>query len=277
MQKRMILYCKKYFNSSYDISYSGYRDWLASLDLKATSKKSISTSIAKFLYTYELIDYSEYVRVRDLFKARVEPWSNKVLSDKEIASFFNGIMSMNTDKFFILRNLTLFNVMLITGMRIGQVLELTTNDISFSDEYITMQVQTSKKNDTDTLYQGTYILNIPNAAGYKQINLRKLLEIYLSLRTKHVQGGSAYIFCTAAGKPINSEAIRNLCRSFDFGKRITPHRFRHTAISDVALRHDLTKAAILANHTSIETTKRYVQTSTEVLDVYRRSTVDYIK
>ena len=275
MIKRMTLYWKKYLSSNYDISYAGLRDWLAGLELKASSKKSISISIAKFMYTYEMIDYTEYIRIRGLFKSKVESWSDKAMSDEEIVLVFNTIMSFKIDRFYIIRDMTLFMLLFITGMRIGQLLEIGCDDIIFDEDYTIVKIPTSKKDDTKSLYQSTYTLTIPNDAGFKQINLRKLLEIYLHLRSSRVPKHSIRFLCTLGGKEINAENVRSLCRNIDSTKRITPHRFRHTAISYAAVNAGITKAAILANHSSIETTKRYVQsTMGDISDVFRTTTVD---
>ena len=96
--------------------------------------------MAKMMYVYELITKDEYKRIQDSFKARVPNWSKKVLSDDELIEFFNIIISMKIDKFYVLRNLMLFVLLLITGMRIGQALELTIDDIELTDKYIILNI-----------------------------------------------------------------------------------------------------------------------------------------
>lgn len=274
-RKRLGIYWSKYIHSQYDISYSGLRDWLIDIPLSNSSKKSISGCMAKMMYVYELITKDEYKRIQDSFKARVPNWSKKVLSDDELIEFFNIIISMKIDKFYVLRNLTLFVLLLITGMRIGQALELTIDDIELTDKYIILNIPTSKKNDTQSNYSEYFTLHIPNTSGYKQINIRNLIEVYLNLRSNLITDGNTFL-CTKSGNSIHPENIRNLCRSIKTKTRITPHRFRHTAISNVALNYGITKAAILANHTNINTTKRYVQSvEGDISDVFRKSEVDY--
>lgn len=274
-RKRLGIYWSKYIHSQYDISYSGLRDWLIEIPLNNSSKKSISGSIAKMMYIYELLSKDEYNRIQGSFKSKVPNWSKKVLSDDDLIEFFNIIISMKIDKFYILRNLTLFVLLLITGMRISQALELTMDDIKLTDKYIILNIPTSKKNDTQSNYNEYFTLHVPNTSGYKQINIRNLIEVYLNLRSSYTKKGNIFL-CTKAGKSVHPEAIRNLCRSIDTKTRITPHRFRHTAISNVALNYGITKAAILANHTNINTTKRYVQSvEGDISDVFRQSEVDY--
>lgn len=274
-RKQLGIYWSKFIDSEYDVSYSGLRDWLIELKLSSSSKKSIAGSLARMMYTYELLSKDEYDRLRHSFKAKSNSWSEKVLSDEELIEFFNLLITMKIDKFYILRNLTLFMLLLITGMRIGQVLELSMNDIELSKDYIRLRIHTSKKNDTDSRYQDSYSLSVPNTAGYKQINLRNLIEVYLEARSKVICHEAEAFLCTKGGNHIEAENIRNLCRGMKTKTRITPHRFRHTAISNVALNHGITKAAILANHSSIETTKRYIKpTEEDMSDVFRKSEVD---
>lgn len=275
-RKQLGIYWNKFIASDYSVSYSGLRDWLISINLSSSSKKSISGSLARMMYTYELISKDEYDRLRHSFKAKSNSWSEKVLSDADLVEFFNLLITMKIDKFYILRNLTLFMLLLITGMRIGQALDLTIEDVSLTNEYIKLTIRTAKKNDTNTRYQNDYTLSIPNTSGYKQINLRNLIEVYLDLRSKTVPKDTTVFLCTKGGNTIDAENIRNLCRGMKTTTRITPHRFRHTAISNVALNHGITKAAILANHSSIETTKRYIKpTEEDMSDVFRKSEVDY--
>ena len=95
------------------------------------------------------------------------------------------------------------------------------------------------------------------------------------MRSKTVTDEATALLCTKGGNTIDAENIRNLCRGMKTTTRITPHRFRHTAISNVALNHGITKAAILANHSSIETTKRYIKpTEEDMSNVFRKSEVD---
>ena len=274
-RKQLGIYWNKFIESSHSVSYSGLRDWLIDIKLSSSSKKSISGSLARMMYTYELLSKDEYDRLRHSFKARSNSWSEKVLSDADLVEFFNLLITMKIDKFYILRNLTLFMLLLITGMRISQALELEMEDITLTDEYIKLTVNTSKKNDTSTRYQSDYRLSIPNTSGYKQINLRNLIEVYLTLRAKTVTQEATAFLCTKGGNTIEAENIRNLCRGMKTTTRVTPHRFRHTAISNAALKHGIAKAAILANHSSIETTKRYIKpTEEDMSDVFRKSEVD---
>lgn len=276
-RKRLSIYWNKYIYSQYDISYSGLRDWLINIPLNSSSKKSISGSIAKMMYVYEMLSKDEYNRIQGSFKAKVPNWSKKVLTDEDLIEFFNLIITMKVNRFYILRNLTLFVLLLITGMRISQALELTIEDIELTDKYIILNIPTSKKNDTQSNYNEYFTLHVPNTSGYKQINIRNLIEIYLDLRSTFTMNGNIFL-CTKSGEHIHPEAIRNLCRSLDTKTRITPHRFRHTAISNVAINYGITKAAILANHTNINTTKRYVQSvEGDISDVFRQSEMDYDK
>ena len=84
------------------------------------------------------------------------------------------------------------------------------------------------------------------------------------MRSKTVPKDTTVFLCTKGGNTIDAENIRNLCRGMKTTTRITPHRFRHTAISNVALNHGITKAAILANHSSIETTHKYMVADLEI-------------
>lgn len=59
-RKQLGIYWNKFIESDYSVSYSGLRDWLIDINLSSSSKKSISGSLARMMYTYELLSKDEY-------------------------------------------------------------------------------------------------------------------------------------------------------------------------------------------------------------------------
>lgn len=270
--KRLGLYWHKYINSSYSVSYAGFREWLASLNLHPNSKKSICHSVGKMMYTYELLTLSEFDRLKSMFNARQSNWSKKVIPEEELYKFFKTIVSRDVAHFYIYRDVVIFITMLITGIRVGQLLELYIDDITLLEEHIQFKISTSKKNDMGYNYEDKYIIKVPNDAGFDNVKIGELIREYLGCRQRNVGGVSPHFICDINGNKMGDENIRVMCKKFSPNYKLSPHSFRHTAISKVALQFGITKAAILANHTSINTTKKYVQVQVGDMDeIYRKS------
>lgn len=271
-KKRLGYYWGRFVNSTYNVSYDGFRDWLLNAELHANSKKSICHSIGKMMYMYELITLSEFDRLKSAFNAIQPNWSNKVIPPDFLDIFFRRLINRDVSNFYITRDVSIFMVMLITGIRVGQLLELSMEDVELTDTHIVFKVSTSKKNDIGYSYEDKYILNVPNCAGYKSINLRNVIEEYINYRKRIIDNDIDSFICNRNGKKMGDENIRVLCKRVMPEYRITPHSFRHTAISKAAIEHGITKAALLANHSNMNTTKRYIKPQGGDLDdVYRKS------
>lgn len=273
-KKRLGHYWGRFINTTYNVDYAGLRDWLLSTKLHNNSKKSICHSIGKMMYMYKLLTMSEFDRLKLAFNATQSNWSKKVIPSDFLDTFFKRLIDRDVHNFYISRDATMFVIMLITGIRVGQLLELTIEDIELKEDYTVFNVSTSKKSDIAYNYENKHVLNVPVSAGYKGLNLRDLIELYISYRNDIVSSSVEVFICNRNGQKMGDENVRMLCKKIMPEYRITPHSFRHTAISKAAIDHGITKASILANHSNMNTTKRYIKPQGgELDDVYRKSNI----
>ena len=170
----------------------------------------------------------------------------------------------------MLRDMAAFTLLLVSGIRISQLIELSSNDVKLEDDYTHFFFRAKKQNELSTLSSDINEKKIPNSAGYLKYNLRNLLENYLDLQ-RYVKKEN-YVFLNLYGKQLTAQHFRNVCNELDPNGNITPHSFRHTAISNVANKHGIYKANVLAGHKNINTTKYYIKPKQEdIEDAYSKS------
>lgn len=95
--------------------------------------------------------------------------------------------------------------------------------------------------------------------------LKKMLVAY----AKKYNIKSGYLFCTKSGKPVDRSnvwaAMKRLCQKAQVSaSKVFPHNFRKLfARTFYALEKDMAKLADLLGHSSIETTRIYIMTTSE--------------
>jgi integrase len=177
-----------------------------------------------------------------------EPRLNIVpLSIDEVARFWSSFRSA--------RDLAIVGLMLMHGLRSGEVLALNPEDVILSEAQIRVRGKGSK------------LRFLPLAPETAQ-----LIDHYL--RTERPNPCSAALFVVlkgpARGTRMTPAGIRSLFRhhrNTTGVKLANPHRFRHTFASDM-VRAGMSLPALmqLMGHADIETTLRYVQVTAQ--DVY---------
>jgi len=157
---------------------------------------------------------------------------------------------------------TLFTVLLLTGMRQGELLGLRWQDLDFRDKKIL------KRN---VIYRGRLVAGLKDnkrtgKAREHKIGMSPLVETLLNLRATQTKytGPENFVFCRDAeeGKPLCPDHIRRyvLYPAMETAKIPMKdrenglHMFRHTVVSELAKRKGLAAAQHQVGHSSINTT-----------------------
>lgn len=126
---------------------------------------------------------------------------------------------------------------LATGMRIGEILALTWDDIDFDDGIVSVNktlVCTEDYNMTEPKY--TYLINSPKTvSGYRTIPLlpeikNMLVDIREARRLRQFDDNNL-VFCNQKGRSFIFSSIRRTLRRLGDSvgiERLTPHCLRHT-------------------------------------------------
>jgi len=207
-------------------AYKSLLNYLKALDNKAINKIT-SIDILEILnkITYERQKQKVYELLNDIFnKAKI----NKIVNDNPVEIIqkpkhkkVNGIALSNEDeakfeKILIDEKLDIFLVCLYQGLRKGEVMAITNEDIDYKQKTLTINKAINSRNELDTTkncYSNRVIplfdktLNV--LEKYKNINGRIFNYTYKQVTT----------------------LFENIIKNNFNGKKYTPHSLRHTFIT----------------------------------------------
>ncbi|MCM3705836.1 MULTISPECIES: tyrosine-type recombinase/integrase [Cytobacillus] len=171
------------------------------------------------------------------------------LTDEEVDRILN---SYDDKQFAQWRDKTLILLLLDTGLRIGEALSLTTEQIDFRQLtlYVPSQIAKNRKQR-----------EIPLSREVAK-RLRQLAD-----ETEQYFGDDSQLFMNAFGDDFTDDAFRRrlnrLKRKINID-RLHPHMFRHTFARNYILNGgDLFTLQRILDHAEIQTTRKYVQMDSE--------------
>lgn len=208
-----------------------YRDYLLN------SKKS-STTNQKINAINRYIKFENNGTANaNLIKVRKAVYIDNVISNEEYELFKDRLLKDKKYKLYFL-----IRFMASTGMRISEVLQLTTDDIRIGHCNIR-----SKGNKERRVY-------IPSALAY---------EALMWMVEYHIPSG--YIFTNHFGEKMTPSGARYLIKHYGIiydipESHLHPHAFRHRfALNFISVHKDISMLSDLLGHESIETTRIYLK------------------
>jgi integrase/recombinase XerD len=171
------------------------------------------------------------------------------IPDKQIDVILS---SYNDSQFAQWRDKTLILLLLDTGLRIGEALSLTTEQIDFKGLTITVSSKIAKNRKSR---------EIPIS---REVAKRLSQLLY---ETQQYFGENCQLFMNAYGEDFTADAFRRrlnrLKKKIDISK-LHPHMFRHTFARNYILNGgDIFTLQKILDHADIQTTRKYVQMDTE--------------
>lgn len=165
-----------------------------------------------------------------------------VLTDEEVGKISAYFKSRKT--FASYRNLIIFQLLLDTGIRIGECMNILITDIHEDSITITLTKNLQER------------LVFPSPACLKSINS------YLKIRG--LIDGEQHLFVTVDNKKMNlrtyQDVLQSASRESGIQKKVSPHMLRRTYSRDAVMQGiDPFSLARLLGHSSLDTTRRYVQ------------------
>ena len=223
------------FLSKYDTVTSdnliNYRNYLLNSGKSSTVNQRIN-AINQYI-KYE----NNGIANAHLIKVRRSIYIDNVISNEEYQLFKEQLLKEKKYKLYFL-----IRFMASTGMRISEVLQLTTDDIRIGHCNIR-----SKGNKERRVY-------IPSALSY---------EAMMWMTEYHVNSG--YVFINRFGERMSSSGARYLIKHYGmkYGipeSHLHPHAFRHRfALNFIGVHKDISMLSDLLGHESIETTRIYLK------------------
>lgn len=173
----------------------------------------------------------------------VEPFS-----DEELAVIFG---SLDTTELIDLRDYVLLRTLWDTGMREGELVNLTLDDLDLARQ--TLRITHAKFGKWRDIGFGR--------------ETHKYLTRYLSLcRPEPVLAGDRHLFLAFDGYPLREATVQKICQRLSkrIGVHIHAHRFRHTfAVNMLRAGTDLRTLQRLMGHSDIRILARYLNLASD--------------
>lgn len=226
------------------------------LKLKDTSiRRKIIT--LKIFYSYlidtEVIDRSPFTKLKFRFKQeRKLPRTLAIKDISKILNCFDGVDCGRLTpfaKFEYVRDAALIDLLISTGIRIGEAAAITLNDIIISERTLLIHGKGRK--------QRLIYISSP-------ITWNRIVALF---KDRKIENG-AHLFVNRYGHPISIHGIEYIYKKYlkkaKIASHSTPHYLRHTfATNLLANGADLRSVQEILGHASVATTQIYTEVTTQ--------------
>ena len=226
------------------------------LKLKDTSiRRKIIT--LKCFYSYlidiEVIDRSPFTKLK--FRFKQEHKLPKTITVRDVSKILNYFDSIEFDslsnfaKFEYMRDAALIDLLISTGIRIGEAAAITLNDIIVSERTLLIHGKGRKQR----------LIYISSPITWNRI-------VALTKERKHSSCNN--LFVNRYGNPISIHGIEYIYKKYlkkaNISTHSTPHYLRHTfATNLLANGADLRSVQEILGHASVATTQIYTEVTTQ--------------
>lgn len=221
---------------------------------RSIKRKIISLKIYfNFLEDNSIIKINPFTKLK--FKFKQEKKLPKTLQKNEVKKLLETVYDeLNSSitpykKFETIRNISLLEILISTGIRIQEASLITLNDISLQEKTIIIHGKGRKERQL-------FILN-----KYVLSSLKNWLTIRKTSSPK-----CNNIFINKYGNPLSIHSIENIFRKYktlsNINIKATPHYLRHTFATNLLTNGaDLRSVQEILGHSSISTTQIYLEIS----------------
>lgn len=228
-------------------------------DEKKIKDRSIKRKIISLKIYFIFLEDNSIIKTNPFnklkFKFKQEKKLPKTLQKNEVKKLletaYNELNSSKTTykKFETIRNISLLEILISTGIRIQEASLLTLNDISLQEKTIIIHGKGRKERQL-------FILN-----KYVLSSLKNWLTIRKTSSPK-----CNNIFINKYGNPLSIHSIENIFRKYktlsNINIKATPHYLRHTFATNLLTNGaDLRSVQEILGHSSISTTQIYLEIS----------------
>lgn len=168
--------------------------------------------------------------------------------------------AQNNPDFISLRNVALFELLYASGLRIGEVTQLTENNFDWTSRMVKVRGKGGKE----------------RIVPFNERAKKSLLQ-YLAMREQTFPGRKEKLFLNQRGTPLTPRGVRKILetivRELGMEKKISPHTFRHSfATHLLAGQAELRIVQEALGHSSLSTTQIYTHLDWERMKaVYDRT------
>lgn len=241
---------------------SNLEDYIAYLKSMSYKIKTIKRKIASLKAFFSFLTYQEYIEFNPFYKIKVKIKESfvlpKIIAIEDLNKLFNvieeNIEITNNSKYAykeLLRDRAILELLLASGMRIGELCALKRSNIMYSSNLIKIKGKGSKERMIP-IYHPRLIDDL--------IMYEKAFDEELKC--------SEYFFISKRKNRISCQSVAYMIKKYSrlagIGVNITPHMFRHT-FATMLLEQDVDSRQIqlILGHSSIYTTQIYTHISSK--------------
>lgn len=244
------------------LNKSNIEDYIAYLKSMSYKIKTIKRKIASLKAFYSFLIYQEYIEINPFYKIKLKIKESfvlpKIIAIEDLNKLFNVIEEKieitNNSKYVykeLLRDRAILELLLASGMRIGELCALKRSNIMYSSNLIKIKGKGSKERMIP-IYHPRLIND---------------LIMYEKAFDKELKS-SEYFFISKRKNGISCQSVAYMIKKYSrlagIGINITPHMFRHT-FATMLLEQDVDSRQIqlILGHSSIYTTQIYTHISSK--------------
>lgn len=253
---------KEFMNDNDFLDKSNLEDYIAYLKSMSYKIKTIKRKIASLKAFFSFLTYQEYIEFNPFYKIKVKIKESfvlpKIITIEDLNKLFNvieeNIEITNNSKYAykeLLRDRAILELLLASGIRIGELCALKRNNIMYSSNLIKIKGKGSKERMIP-IYHPRLIDDL--------IMYEKAFDEELKC--------SEYFFISKRKNRISCQSVAYMIKKYSrlagIGINITPHMFRHT-FATMLLEQDVDSRQIqlILGHSSIYTTQIYTHISSK--------------
>jgi integrase/recombinase XerC len=246
----------------------GFVSWLTREGLSARSVNRMVSGVRgwyRYMERHNLVPANPFAEIRSLHTEKRLP---SFLYEEEMARLVEMPTREATadgDSFWKMRDRAVLETLYSTGCRISELVALNLSDVDLKNRTARVMGKGSKERN---VFLGDAAVTA--------------LRDYMTMRGIHVKAGSdtdtlRALFLNQRGGRITDRGVRFILGEYlaraNFGKRVTPHTFRHSFATHLLDRGaDIRAVQELLGHASLSTTQVYTHVGLEKLKkVYRRA------
>jgi integrase len=262
-------YMERFCNTIQDVTLTdipalkrALKNYLSRNVWNTSTRRLIAHAITAVLVDSYLISEAEASEITNRFPAPRSDWSTKALSSDEQRELLNSIRTRIPSKaphgdwlpyFSRIRDYCLTATMLLSGIRGSQAIGITKWELTHSSIVIYVMRQKNKISELRAK-EIPLTVQLPDLTRFAD-----MINLYLTVRQKRCPR-SEYLFPDKLGGSLHANYLRNFFNRYA-PFPMHPHRLRHTAGTVIARKVGVPQAAALLDHTSIQTTMRYIDTA----------------
>lgn len=252
-------YLKKHRINYLNINYKEITVYIAYLkEIKKLNPSSINRHLSAIRSFYNYLCLRNYIKSNP-FSLVKGPKKELKLPNYMKYSEFELMINSCDDSLLGIRNRAILEILLATGARIGELINVDINDINFSN----MEIKVLGKGNKERIC-------------YFNSHCKEALLNYINNSRNELLNGksSTRLFINHIGAPLTTRGVRDILDKIilksSVNSKITPHTFRHT-FATMLLNEgcDIKSVQELLGHVNLSTTSIYTHvTNDRIKDIY---------